>query len=141
MAACTFFGHRDSPDHLQPVLYGVLEELVQKGVSQFYLGRQGRFDALAHRALMELARQYPHIRLTVVLAYLPASGGKPDADTLFPDDLEFVPPRYAIDRRNRWMLAQSDYVVAYVAHPWGCAARFVRAAERMRKTIVNLALL
>ena len=37
-------------------------------------------------------------------------------DTMFPEGLELVHPRYAIERRNGWMLKRSDYFVTYVHH-------------------------
>ena len=37
-------------------------------------------------------------------------------DTMFPEGLELVHPRYAIERRNGWMLERSDYFVTYVHH-------------------------
>ena len=37
-------------------------------------------------------------------------------DTMFPEVLELVHPRYAIERRNGWMLERSDYFVTYVHH-------------------------
>jgi len=39
-------------------------------------------------------------------------------DTTYPP-LEDVPKKYAISRRNEWMVDQADVVVAYVTHGWG----------------------
>ena len=64
----------------------------------------------------------------------------PDAfETVFPAGLENVPPRFAIDRRNHWMLRQAEVVVVYVAHTFGGAAKFAAKAERQGKTVINLA--
>ena len=51
---------------------------------------------------------------------------------------ETVPKRFAIDWRNRWMLKQADYVVTYITHSWGGAAKFAEMAERSGKQIVNI---
>lgn len=59
-------------------------------------------------------------------------------ETLFPEGLERVPPRYAIHRRNNWMLEQADLVVSYVDRSWGGAAQQVKKARAMGKRVVNL---
>ena len=50
-----------------------------------------------------------------------------------------MPPRFAISKRNEWMLRQADYVVAYITHGWGDAAQYVGKAVRLGKVVVNLA--
>ncbi|MBU5433385.1 hypothetical protein [Intestinimonas sp. MSJ-38] len=119
MAACTFFGHQDAPASVMPRLRSVLVELIQqRGVDQFYVGRQGDFDAMVRRVLVELAEIYPHISYAVVLERLPtqrdAWNPLPCDHTLFPEGLETVPPRFAIHHRNEWMLGHSDFVVTYI---------------------------
>ena len=89
--------------------------------------------------LIEFERHYP-IRFDVVLAYLPKTGKDAPAlpHSLFPEGIEKIPPRFAIDYRNRWMLSQSDLVVTYVRAPVGGAAKFKQLAERKKKTIIEL---
>ena len=45
---------------------------------------------------------------------------------------------YAIARRNDWMLAQAEYVVTYITHSWGGAARFGEKARRLGKRCIPL---
>ena len=142
MSACTFFGHRDCPATIRPRLRAVLVELIVRyGVDRFYVGRQGCFDAMAHSVLRELAEVYPHISYAVVLERLPGSREKAVwdfFDSIFPEGLENAPPRFAISRRNEWMLKQADFVVAYITHSWGGAAQFADKARRQGKTVLNL---
>ena len=143
MKTCTFFGHRDCPGSVKPYLRAALVELIERhGVEQFYVGRQGAFDRMALSVLRELAEKYPHICYAVVLERLPGTGGRlavprPD-ETIFPSGLESVPPRWAVLRRNEWMLKRADYVVTYVTHSWGGAARFAKKAARQKKAVLNL---
>lgn len=132
MPACTFFGHSQCPD-LRSELRDVVMQLAGDGVDMFYVGDHGRFDAQARSVLSELGLRYG-----VVLAYLPKGAGADFGDTMFPEGLELVHPRYAIDRRNRWMLERSEYVVTYVRHGWGGAAKFAALAERQGKQIIRL---
>ena len=140
MATCTFFGHRDCPDSIRPKLRSVLIDLIEnQQVDTFYVGRQGAFDTLVYSELRGLAAKYPHIRYFIVLERLPVKAEYNGTETLFPEEMEHVPPRFAIDRRNNWMLRQSDFVVVYVMHAWGGAAKFAEKAKRQGKTIWNLA--
>ena len=68
---CTFFGHRDTPDTVRPLLREVLLDLIEHhGAKQFYVGNQGNFDAMALRLLKGFEKPYS-ITYDVVLAYLP----------------------------------------------------------------------
>ena len=139
MPACTFFGHRDCPETVRPKLRSSLKDLItEHNVDMFYVGSQGHFDALVRAELRKLQKEYPHIHYAVVLAYMPQQGAEGCSDTMLPEGIESVHPRYAISWRNNWMLQQSDYVVVYVTHPWGGAARYLQKAQKSKKYIYNL---
>lgn len=140
---CTFFGHRNTPDEIRPLLHKTLIELIEKqGVDTFYVGDQGNFDHMVKKELKKLTAIYPHIRYFVVLAYMPRKRRALDvadySDTIYPDGLENVPRRFAIDRRNRMMVEWSDIVVTYVCYSVGGAAKFKEFAEKKKKIIINL---
>ena len=142
MASCTFFGHRECPDSVNTKLREVLIDLITNyDVDMFYVGNQGRFDAFVRSVLREVKKEYPHINYAVVLAYMPEKHTEYDdySDTMLPEGIESVHPRYAISWRNNWMLKQSDYVVTYITHFWGGAAQFAEIAKHLRKTVINLA--
>ena len=141
--ACTFFGHRDCPSSIKPRLREVLIDLIEKyDVDMFYVGQQGVFDGIVHSVLKELASVYPHIRYAVVLERLPPKRDEFDtrdySDTMLPEGIETVHPRFAISWRNKWMLKQSDYVVTYTTHSWGGAAQFAESAKKQSKKVINL---
>ena len=136
-----FFGHRDCPQTIQPKLNELLIDLITNhGVDTFYVGNHGQFDTLVRRSLKELKREYPNITYAVVLAYMPATPKECEdySDTMLPEGIEAVHPRYAISWRNNWMLQHSDYVVTYITHSWGGAARFARGAKTAKKIVRSL---
>ena len=144
MAACTFFGHRDTPEAIKHSLREAIIELIEKhGVTTFYIGDKGAFDLMAKSIIRELCDVYPQIRYTVVLAYLPHKRDEFDnrdfSCTIFPEGIEAAPKRYAISWRNNWMLKRADHVICYVNHSWGGAAQFVEKAIKQGKTVINLA--
>ena len=141
MANCTFFGHRDCPETVKPKLREVLVDLITNhGVDMFYVGHQGQFDAYVHSVLKRLKQEYPQISYAVVLAYMPGQRTEYDdySDTMLPEGIEAVHPRYAISWRNKWMLDQSDYVVTYLTHTWGGAYQHARKAIGQGKKVINL---
>lgn len=144
MCVCAFFGHRDCPNTIKPVMRKVIVDLIEKqSADTFYVGHQGSFDFLVRTVLSELVEEYPHIRYAIVLARLPQQNKTYDpldySNTLLPEGIENIPPRFAISWRNEWMLTQASVVVTYVTHPWGGAAKFSEKATRMKKTVINLA--
>ena len=141
MSACTFFGHRECPESVKPKLREVLVDLITNhDVRRFYVGNQGQFDAHVRSVLRELKSEYPQIDYAVVLAYMPGKKDKSTnlSDTLLPEEIASTPPRYAIDRRNKWMLKHSDYVVTYITHSWGGATKYVEMANTQNKVTLNL---
>lgn len=139
MYTCIFFGHRDSPESLQPRLYEATEQLIlQHQVNRFFVGHQGAFDRMAADILSRLALKYPGIQYAVVLACLPKDVAQPflSHPTLLPDGMESIPRRFAISHRNEWLLKQADYVIGYMDHGWGGAARYLLKAQRQKKSVI-----
>lgn len=145
MAVCTFFGHHDCPSSITQNLREVLIDLIENhSVNRFYVGQQGAFDVIVRSVLRELISIYPHVDYAVVLERMPLKRDEFNirdySDTILPEGIESVPPRFAISWRNKWMLKQSDYVVTYVTHSWGGAAQFAEMAIRQKKHTINLPL-
>lgn len=139
---CTFFGHRYVQKEIEPMLRSTLVDLIENyDCHLFYVGNQGGFDAMVTRVLRELSDRYP-IRAYTVLAYLPVGeNGASDNlfPTLFPEGIETVPRRFAISFRNKWMIAQSDFVVTHVTNYIASgAAQFKTLAEKQGKMVTNL---
>lgn len=95
MDACTFFGHRECSDTVKCNLRKVIMELIAiYGVEMFYVGNQGRFDAIVRNVLRELKEEYPQIDYAVVMAYMPCNHNENEdtSDTMLPEGIEFVHP-------------------------------------------------
>ena len=138
---CCLFGHREVMHNIRPRLTAIIEKLItEEGVTEFYVGNQGQFDSTVYSVLKELKANYPHIRYTVVLAYIPDEYIKEvyGEDTLFPDGLESVPKKYAISKRNVWMIHQSGFVVCYVYKITGGAAKFREKAKKRKLRIIDV---
>ena len=135
-----FFGHRVVTHNIREKLTSIIEKLItEDNVTEFYVGHQGQFDSMVYSVLKELKSKYPQIRYTVVLAYMPDEHIKDvyGEDTLFPDGLENVPKKFAISKRNDWMIQHSDFAVCYVYKVTGGAAKF-REKSRKKLQIIDV---
>lgn len=141
MSICIFFGHSDCYGLDEKILESAIEEIILKGVDTFYVGHQGDFDCMALKALKTLKEKHPNITYMVVLAYIPTY--KPEYDlyhgcSMYPEGLEIGPPRFAIERRNKWLIDCADYCIAYINHSWGGAYKFAKRAKRKGIDISNI---
>ena len=135
----TFCGHSKlyQTENISKWLDIILPALIEGGATTFYLGGYGAFDSLAAAAVRRQKTKYPNIEAVLVLAYLnrEMDASRYDGTTYPP--LETVPPRYAIVRRNEWMVRESDVVISGVTHGWGGAAKTLDYAKRRGKVIVQ----
>ncbi len=140
---CTFFGHRNAGEEIAPLIDETIIYLIEnENVDRFYVGNQGHFDFMVKRVLQETRKRYPHIIFSVVLAYMPQEKNEWSdegyEDSEFPAELANVPRRFAIDKRNHWMIERSDFVVTHVTHSTGGAAKFKEIAQRKKKRVINI---
>ena len=134
----TFCGHAEiaSPNIVHSWLKKAMEDLILEGAETFYLGGYGDFDRLAAAVVLKMKRQYPHIESVLVLPYLDCKMNTDGYDTTIYPPLETVPRRFAISRRNKWMVDKADVILAYVTHDWGGAAKTLAYAKRKNKKII-----
>lgn len=141
---CAFFGHRDTPESIRPQLRQSLITLIEdKKIYTFYIGDKGTFDSIVLQELKSLQKNYPYIKYTVILSKLPDKNTNniflgDEENTMFPAELEKVPPRFKIDRRNMWLINNADIFITYVTHSWGGAAKCKEIAQKRGKCVINL---
>ncbi len=52
--------------------------------------------------------------------------------------IENTPKRFAISKRNEWMIKSADIVIAYVKTSYGGAYKSLQIAKRQKKRIINI---
>lgn len=138
-----FFGHGNAPRDIEPSLEQTIIRLIEENENiTFLVGTHGNFDGMARTVLVRLAPRYSLMKYRIVLAYLPVKreGNRFEGlPTMLPEGIENVPKKYAISYRNDYMVKECDTVICYITHAWGGAAQFTEKAEKMSKTIINLA--
>lgn len=115
----------------------IIESLIQEGADEFYLGGYGEFDSMAAVAVRNAKAKHPHITSTLVIPYLDRDYNPDLYDGSTYPPLETVPRRFAISKRNEWMMDAADVIVAYITHDWGGAATTHKYAKRKKKRIIS----
>lgn len=125
----------------------VIKSIRREEYTCFYCGGYGDFDALCAKTCRFVKKQYKNCETVLITPYITdlqqekikhlLEAGLYDS-CLYPP-LERVPPRYAIRRRNEWMVDEADLIIAYVQHTHGGAYKTLEYARRKKKCIVNLA--
>ena len=111
-----------------------------------YLGGYGNFDEICACACRELKQEHYDIQVVYVSPYLSLQeqakikemqrSGLYDA-SIYPP-IEKTPPRFAISKRNEWMMTNADLIIAYVNHSYGGAYKSLQVAKRKNKKIINI---
>ena len=143
----TFCGHSNclfSDEEKEKLKQLLIKEIRKNPTCKFYLGGYGDFDSLCLRTLRELKKEFQDIELIFITPYLDKNYSKLEFakyhydDVIFPP-LESVPRKFAILKRNEWMVDSADLVIAYVKYSWGGASKTLEYAKRKNKPIINLA--
>ena len=136
----TFCGHSQiaDKDAVRKRLTDKIHELLHVGYRNFYLGGYGDFDTLAAVVLSELKQDWPDMERILILPYPDRKADMALYDSTLYPPLENVPKRFAISRRNKWMVEQSSVIVAYVDHGWGGAAKTLEYAMKKGLRIIRL---
>jgi len=150
VTVCTFAGHREV---YQANISEMLDEAIFKIINtddnfRFLVGGMGEFDGMCSSVVRRAKREYPNkeIRLELVLPYLTHELNENKLyyetsfdDVVIPIELAGVHYKSAITKRNRWMVEQSDWLIAFIYRDFGGAYTTLRYAEKKGLQIINLA--
>ena len=146
----TFIGHSEisNRDLVKNKVTEALREQIDTDTRVvFYCGGYGDFDNICAEACSAIKKEKPLCEIIYVTPYIgPSYQQKLKAieetrlyDAILYPPLETVPFRYAILKRNEWMVDEADLVIAYVIRERGGAYKSMRYAIRKNKHIFNLA--
>lgn len=147
---CCFCGHGkiwDLPYNINLYITKSIEFLIKEhDVNIFLSGGMGSFDKEAEAVVRKLKKTYPHIKLFLYLPYLTESLNKRKDyiytlyDEIIYPELEDVYFKAAIQKRNRIMVDESDYMVSYVKNKYGGAWKTYNYAKKKNDIkIINIA--
>lgn len=146
----TFLGHSSltNCDELSEQVKKVIMENTKNDEKiVFYCGGYGDFDHLCAKVCRSVKEKQRNVEVIFVTPYITESQQKKLKyletanlyDAIVYPPLEKVPLRFAISRRNEWMINQADLIIAYVKYSYGGAYKALQYANKKKKHIINLA--
>ena len=137
---CVLFGHRDANSKIFDKLQEAISAIFNQNKSiEFYVGNNGSFDFFAQKILDDMS-QTQNLNYTIFLSKIneAALNGKQER-TVFLEEVEKAPYRFAIDRRNLCMLNRADILITFVATKFSNSYKLMEKAKKRGLTVINLA--
>ena len=151
--SCCFTGHRSlsGEEKLKAAvrLRRVIEEQIKAGIVFYGAGGARGFDTLAAQTVLDMKKEYPQLRLILVLPCENQTRGWHSEDIAVYEDIKrrsdkvvYVSREYTPDcmhRRNRHLVDHSGTCICYLTRSTGGTAYTVDYARRRGLRIINVA--
>lgn len=152
--ACCFSGHRKIPAQIQASLRqrlidGIVYLYSNMNITTFYTGGALGFDTLAAEAVIECRKQYPDIRLLIIVPCADQAAKWPMDDQIryehtkeAADEVVCLAEHYwsgCMHQRNQYLVDQSSVCICYLTEAVGGTAYTVNYARKQGLKIYNLA--
>ena len=143
-----FIGHRETYGHyrLEDQIEQIArDKLYEKEYVEFYVGRNGDFDISVASAIKRAQNAVGHHNSCLILLQ-PYPMRDDEYYEKFYDEVQYpvsfkTYPKSAITKRNKWMIDNSELLVAFVEEGRkGGALTTLKYAEKKGVPIINLAL-
>ena len=135
----SFCGHRDftlDAETEKTIIDTLLKYAETEQEVVCFTGGYGAFDWFAASCINKAKKAAHNIVNCLVVPYITSSYLErislhtKELDEVIYPPLENIPPKFAIIRRNEWMIDNSDLLIAYVKYSWGGAARTLEYAKK-----------
>lgn len=146
---CCIAGHAKINDNSlkDKIKTAAVLHIEKYGVTEFWVGNYGDFGRYSASVIGELKKDFPQIRLVLVIPYLTReiienknSYYRHFDSIVEPDFQPTLPYKYRIIMTNRFMVDNSDYLICYIKYSWGGAAKTLDYAIKNKElSIYNLA--
>ena len=150
---CCFTGHRNLPEweknSVRQKLEAVTREFAAAGIRTYCAGGAVGFDTLAEQVVLELKKEFPQIRLVLVLPCRQQAKYWPERDKAVyqdilrrADELIYVSEEYTkgcMQKRNRRLVEMSTICVTNLSRPTGGTAYTAAYAAKRGLSIINIA--
>ena len=143
---CTFAGHSNAPDTLKNELIAAVTDLIDnKGVTTFYVGNHGRFDAMSASAVRTVKQSRKDIKLILVVPKMNSTIENHKNyytdmydEVLIPAESDAAYYKAMITVRNKWLIDNSDYIITYIRRDHGGAYNTYKYAKKKKIEFINL---
>ena len=126
-----------------PLKAAIEKHINEYGANAFYVGHRGNFDRMCMGILSEVKEKYPSIMLYQVEPYALSQPKieAPQGFALYYPEIEHVPLPLAIVQANRYMVKNSDYLIACPSAAGNSRKICEYAQRREKKGLLKVTLL
>ena len=149
---CCFTGHRIIPPEdkkaISERLRKTVIDLIEKGYCFFGAGGALGFDTIAAQTILDLKREYPHIKLILVFPCENQTRGWPDSDKRMYEYLKEQADKFTytsttyfrgcMQKRNRHLVDNSSACICYLTQSTGGTAGTVKYAKTKGIDVFNV---
>ena len=150
---CCFTGHRIIANEKKKAVFNrtreVVVSLIEKGVRYFGVGGAIGYDTIAAHVILSLKEEYPFIKLIVVCPCKNQDLKWNEVDKRVYRDILNSADKVVVladtyydgcmQARNKHLVDNSQYCVCYLKRRWGGTYKTVKYAEKINKTLLNIA--
>ena len=151
---CCFSGHRIISNNDYDKVYKKTKQIVvdlikNKGIRYFETGGALGFDTLAAQVVLDLKKEYPQIKLILVLPCANQTMRWNQRDIEVYDDIKSKADKVVtlsecyyegcMQDRNRYLVQGSNYCVCYLKNVYSGTGYTVRYAEQQGLKVLNVA--
>ena len=128
----------------EQMILDILQTEIGNEKCEIFLGGYGNFDSFAYSCAKKFKAANPNVKLIFITPYRDEKYikekmyGRDEIDEIVYPPLEHVPLRYAISRRNRWIVEHSDIIIAYISHAYGGAYETYKFATKKNVKVFNV---
>ena len=134
---CVLFGHKDASEKIKCKLENcIIDILSENEYVVFYAWNNGNFDRMAQCVLEDLSTRRPALNYLLYLSKIDeVSLGGSQTRTVYLESLHKVPKRFAISKRNDFLIKNADMALIYVNNRF---SNTYKISERLKKRGVRI---
>ena len=141
-----FFGHSNYESNLndKELILKILNTIACGNQINFYFGGYGNFDNFALECVKEFKKTNKNAKLFFITPYINEWLNerkdilKKTYDEIIYPEIELVPKKFAILKRNEWIVLKADFVIGYVKTHYGGAYKALLYDKKHKKPYINL---
>ena len=142
-------GHNTPPNLKERIKAEIINLIENEDVTEFLVGELGGYEIDAYDTVLEVQKEYPSIQIILVISKitdLHEVGAPKDTyiperrsfdDFIFPSKCELGYKKLGIVYRNRYIIENTDFIIAYNRYE-GRAYEFCKAAKGKGVTVIEL---
>lgn len=143
-------GHNTPPNLKERIREQIINLIENEDVDTFLVGELGGYEIDAYDTVLEVQKEYPNITITLVISKITelhevgecdahyVQKRRPCDNWIYPDKCATGYRRLCIVYRNRYIIENTDFIIAYNRRQ-GRAYEFCKAAKGKGVKVIELA--